>query len=224
MYAPLLPDRVNGSGPLRRRQALARGIARTLGRLETVGLTNVPADGPVVIAVNHRSALDGLLLFGLLERPVNFLVKIEAFTPPIAPVLHSAAQVSVTRAHVDAAAIRLCVEILRAGGVVGIFPEGSRGDGLVRTVKPGVGYLALRSGAAVVPVACHGTDGIRHRRSVRRPAARMVFGAAVAVDRYPDHRALNRRAVAAVTEQIRITLADLVSVTAREDPRRKAVA
>ncbi|MDQ2795868.1 MAG: 1-acyl-sn-glycerol-3-phosphate acyltransferase, partial [Actinomycetota bacterium] len=139
-------------------------------------------------------------------------------------VLHSAGQIPITRAHVDVAAIRLCVDILRAGGVIGIFPEGSRGDGLVRTIKPGVGYVALRSGAAVVPVACHGTDAISHRHSVRRPAARIVFGAPITVDRHPDNRPLNRRTVAAVAEQIRVALADLVASTAHGEPQRKAAA
>ena len=64
---------------------------------------------------------------------------------------------------------------LRAGGVVGIFPEGTRGHGLVETAKPGVGYLALRSGATVIPVACSGTPDMAHRRSRRRPPAVLLL-------------------------------------------------
>lgn len=213
MYAPTLTDRVDGSLPLRRRQRLARALASGLASLDVAGLDHVPADGPVIFAINHRSALDGLLVFGLVTRPANFLVKMEAFTPTLAPVLRGAGQIPITRHRVDRGAIRLCVQILRSGGVVGIFPEGRRGDGLVGSAKPGVGYLALRSGAVVVPTACHGTERMSQRRSARRPAARLVFGAPIAVERHPDDRPLNRRVVAASTEKIRAALAELVATT-----------
>lgn len=224
MYAPSLPERVHGSAALARRQALGRRLGHLLGHLDVRGLDHIPSTGPVIIAVNHRSALDGPLLFGLIGRPVNFLVKVEAFTPRMGPVLRGAGQIPLTRTQVDAAAIRLGVQILRAGGVLGIFPEGSRGDGLVRTARPGVGYFALRSGAEVVPVACHGTDGMTHRHTLRRPSARLVAGAPIAVARYPDARPLNKHVVAVVAERIRVALADLVATTTPDAPQRKAAA
>lgn len=106
-----------------------------------------------------------------------------------------------------AAAIRLGLGILRNDGVRGVFPEGSRGDGQVRTAKPGMGYFALRTGAVVVPVACHGTDALALRRTLRRPPARVTFGEAIRVVRVPAGRPLNRRAVAATTERIHQSVA-----------------
>jgi 1-acyl-sn-glycerol-3-phosphate acyltransferase len=222
MYAPTMADRITGSVELRRRQALGRTLARGLGRIELVGLEHVPTTGPVVLAGNHRSALDGPLIFAFTPRPVTFLVKDEAFVGPLVPLLRGAGQVPVVRERVDRAPIRLTLELLRSGGAVGIFPEGTRGDGRAGTAKPGAGYLALRSGASVVPVACHGTDTLARRRHAARPLAHMVFGPAVPFARYPDDRPLNRRSVAAATEQIRLALADLVMQTAPLETRNVA--
>jgi 1-acyl-sn-glycerol-3-phosphate acyltransferase len=211
MREPTLGERVHGSPELRRRQATARRLAAALARVEVVAADAVPVTGPVVLAVNHRSLLDGPLLFGFTPRPVSCLVKAEAFTPRMAPFLRSAGQIPLVRDAIDVAPVRLCLRIVRAGGVLGIFPEGTRGDGLARTAKPGVGYFALRSGAVVIPVACLGTYEMARRRGVRRPVARLTFGRPIRVERHPDDLPLNRRLVAATTESIRSALAALVA-------------
>lgn len=212
MPEPTLTARVDGSAPLRRRQALARGISASLGRVQVQGLNAVPNSRPVLLAVNHRSLLDGPLLFGAVRRPVSCLVKVEAFTGLMGPLLRSSGQIPVRRDGGDAPAVRLCLRILRAGGVVGIFPEGTRGHGLVETAKPGVAYLALRTGATVIPVACSGTSEMAHRHGWRRPPAVLLFGEPIVLDRWPDRRPLKRGVAAAATEDIRIALAALVAV------------
>jgi 1-acyl-sn-glycerol-3-phosphate acyltransferase len=216
MYVPSVADRIFGSGPLRRRQATARLLASGLGRIEVRGLEHLPPSGPVVLAVNHRDFLDGPLLFGFVRRPVAFLVKVEAYTPRFAPLLRTSGQVPVVRHRPDVAAVRFALRLLRGGGVVGVFPEGTRGDGLVRTAKPGVGYFALRTGAKVVPVACHGTDSLKHRR-LRRPAVRIAIGEPLDLGRVPDGQRVKRRDVLAATETVRATLATLVAETGRPD-------
>jgi 1-acyl-sn-glycerol-3-phosphate acyltransferase len=213
MYTPTVTDRVVGSAALRRRQRAGRAIARLLGRIEVSGVQLVPADGPVVLAVNHRAFLDGPLLFALLPRPVSFLVKIEAFTPRMAPLLRGTGQIPVIRNNRDVAAVRFTLRVLHSGGVIGMFPEGTRGDGLVRTARPGVGYFALRTGAKVVPVACHGTEVLTKRHSVRRPPVRITVGAPFEVGRVPSGQLVKRHHVLAATEQIRATLAELVDAT-----------
>jgi 1-acyl-sn-glycerol-3-phosphate acyltransferase len=219
MYWPSRPELVAGSGPLRRRQLAVRVLAHGLGRIEVRGADNLPAAGPVVLAVNHRDFLDGPLLFGFLRRPVCFLVKKEAYTPRATPFLVSTGQIPVTRRRPDPVAVLAAVRLLRAGGVVGVFPEGARGDGLVRRARPGVGYFALRTGAAVVPVACHGTDTLKHRR-LRRPAVRITLGTPLHLGDVPEGQRVRRADVLAATEQVRATLADLVAATAPlGDPR-----
>jgi 1-acyl-sn-glycerol-3-phosphate acyltransferase len=216
MYEPSVVDRAFGSAPLRRRQAAARALAAALGRIEVTGRDNVPATGPVVLAVNHRDFLDGPLLFGFVRRPVSFLVKVEAYTPRATPFLRTTGQIPVIRTAPDVAAVRFVLRILRAGGVVGVFPEGTRGDGLVRTARPGVGYFALRTGATVVPVACHGTDSLKHRR-LRRPRVHITIGEPMRFGRVPEGQRVRRADVLEVTEQVRANLAALVERTTRAD-------
>jgi 1-acyl-sn-glycerol-3-phosphate acyltransferase len=215
MYRPALPDLVTGSGPIRRRQLAVRVLARGLGRIDVRGIERFPTSGPVVLAVNHRDFLDGPLLFGHLGRPVSFLVKTEAYTPRAAPFLETTGQIRVVRTRLDIGAVRAALRLLEAGGVVGVFPEGTRGDGFVRTAKPGVGYLALRTGAVVVPVACHGTDSLKHRR-LRRPKVHIVVGEPIELGRVPRGRRVSRPQMLAATEQVRVALADLVVQTLPE--------
>jgi 1-acyl-sn-glycerol-3-phosphate acyltransferase len=212
MYQPPLPDLVSGSGQIRRRQWAVRVLARGLGRIDVRGMDQLPMSGGVVLAVNHRDFLDGPLLFGYLRRPVSFLVKTEAYTPRATPLLVSTGQIPVVRDRPDVVAVRMALQLLHAGGVVGVFPEGTRGDGFVRTARPGVGYFALRTGALVVPVACHGTDQLKHRR-LRRPTVRISVGAPIDLGRTPASQRVSRQQMLAATEQVRVALADLVLKT-----------
>jgi 1-acyl-sn-glycerol-3-phosphate acyltransferase len=157
-----------------------------------------------------------VVLFGALDRVVSCLVKAEAFRGPLAPILNSCAQIPVHRERVDPTPVHLGVELLRAGGVLGVFPEGTRGDGCVTHGKPGAGYFALRSGAVVVPVALHGTSQMVRRRSLRRPVVRMIASAPLPFARYPDDAVLTRREVAETAEGIRVRLAALVAETAED--------
>lgn len=218
MYTPTFADRIAGSAPLRRRQVVARILGRALGRIDVAGLDRMPDTGPVVVAVNHRDYFDGPLVFGYLPRPVNFLVKIEAFTPRASPYLRSTGQIPVIRDRMDISAVRFSLEVLRHGGVIGLFPEGARGDGLVRTARPGVGYFALRTGAKVVPVACHGTETLKHRR-LRRPLARLTVGEPIDLGHVPDGQRVKRRDVLEATEQVRLAMAELVIATAPAAPQ-----
>ncbi len=199
---------MNDSSGLRRRRIVARALIHTLGRVDIDGGSRVPAAGPVILAVNHRSLIDGPLIFGFVDRPVACLVKSEAFVPVLGRLLRDAGQISVVRDTVDPHPVRLSLRILDAGGVVGVFPEGTRGDGAVGRAKPGVGYLALRTGATVVPVACHGTAELV--RTVRRTPVRLEFGEPLHFAKVPREMPLNRRLSAAAAERVRIELAALV--------------
>jgi 1-acyl-sn-glycerol-3-phosphate acyltransferase len=90
-------------------------------------------------------------------RPVHALTKIEMFTGPLGQFLVAAGQIPVRRNEPDIAAVRTSLRVLRDGGAVGVFPEGTRGPGELKRVEPGAAYLALASGATVCPLIFLGT-------------------------------------------------------------------
>jgi 1-acyl-sn-glycerol-3-phosphate acyltransferase len=168
----------------------------------------------VILATNHQSFMDGPLLFGFVNRVVSCLVKAEAFAPlsgKLGRILISGAQIPVLRGEVDAAPVRLALRLLDAGGVLGIFPEGTRGDGRADRSMAGAGYFALRTGAAVVPVAIHGSAHLMHRGGIARPRVRMTFGEPIGFE--PSTPPLHRPDWIEAAEQIRTALADLVRTT-----------
>ncbi|GAA2393644.1 lysophospholipid acyltransferase family protein [Streptomyces glaucosporus] len=158
------------------------GIAliRGLWRPRVLGAWRVPAAGPVILAVNHAHNVDGPVLMGTAPRPVHFLIKKEAFTGPLDPFLNGIGQIGVDRETADRTAITRALGVLEHGGVLGIFPEGTRGEGDFASLRSGLAYFALRSGAPVVPVAVLGTTGARSRAISALPPLRsridIVFG------------------------------------------------
>jgi len=153
-------------------------LSRTLWSVTRHGLGNVPADGPVLLASNHLGFLDGPLLMGMSPRSTHFLVKKEMFSGPLGAVLRGCGQIPVDRTG-DRGALVTAVAVLRRGGAVGVFPEGTRGRGDVRAMQSGVTWLALQTGAPVVPVALLGTrrtGGSRSDLPGPRQPVHVVFG------------------------------------------------
>jgi 1-acyl-sn-glycerol-3-phosphate acyltransferase len=176
-------------------------------RLRVRGVENVPSTGPVVVVANHSSMLEGPLLFGLLPRRTVFLVKQEMFRGAVGWTLRRIGQLSVRRGEPDRTPLLGAVRVLRAGGVVGVFPEGTRGDGDVLSAQHGAAWLARSGGAAVLPVACRGTrrpDGARRRRF--RPAVDVLVGKPFEL---PPGR--GRSGLAVATDRVRDELAALVA-------------
>ncbi|UUS34713.1 1-acyl-sn-glycerol-3-phosphate acyltransferase [Streptomyces changanensis] len=145
-----------------------------------LGAWRVPAAGPVILAVNHAHALDGPMLMGTAPRPVHFLIKQEAFVGPLGPFLERIGQLKVDRSSADRTAITGALDVLAAGGVLGIFPEGTRGEGDFASLRAGLAYFAVRSGAPIVPVAVLGSSERRGRLVKGLPPLRgrvdVVFG------------------------------------------------
>ncbi|MGI5337123.1 lysophospholipid acyltransferase family protein [Streptomyces sp. CA-181903] len=151
-----------------------------LWKPRVLGAWRVPAAGPVIMAVNHSHNLDGPMLMGTAPRPVHFLIKKEAFVGPLDPFLRGIGQLKVDRSGADRTAITGALDVLAAGGVLGIFPEGTRGEGDFASLRAGLAYFAVRSGAPVVPVAVLGSAE-REGRLVRglpplRTRVDVVFG------------------------------------------------
>ncbi|MFF7412494.1 lysophospholipid acyltransferase family protein [Streptomyces lydicus] len=156
------------------------GLMYGLWRPRVLGAWRVPSAGPVILAVNHSHGIDGPMLMGTAPRPVHFLIKKEAFVGPLDPFLRGIGQLKVDRSAADRKAITDALGVLAQGGVLGIFPEGTRGEGDFASLRAGLAYFAVRSGAPVVPVAVLGGKDRRSRLSPAVPPLRtridVVFG------------------------------------------------
>jgi 1-acyl-sn-glycerol-3-phosphate acyltransferase len=140
---------------------------RILARPEVIGAENVPGSGAAILASNHLSVLDSIYLPLMLDRPVTFAAKSEYFTGTrpaerlAGAYLRATKQLSVDRAGARAAQemLEAALGLLKQGVLFGIYPEGTRSpDGRLYRGRTGIGWLALHSGAPVIPVAMVGTD------------------------------------------------------------------
>ncbi len=176
-----------------------------LYRLRLLHADRIPPTGPVVVVANHQHLLDGAVLFGCLPRRVAFLVKAEAVKGALGWLLTAVGQYSIVRGTPDREPLMQALAQLKAGGVIGIFPEGTRGAGNVESVFSGAGWLAARAGAPVVPVAIRGT--VRPAGSGRRfrPVVTVLVGWPFTVP-----AGGGRKPVAEATDAIRVSLAALV--------------
>ncbi|MER6052746.1 lysophospholipid acyltransferase family protein [Streptomyces sp. NPDC001793] len=173
-----------GAAPSPRGAAVGRrigiGLMYGLWKPRVLGAWRVPASGPVILAVNHSHGIDGPMLMGTAPRPVHFLIKKEAFVGPLDPFLRGIGQLKVDRQAADRKAITDALGVLAAGGVLGIFPEGTRGEGDFASLRAGLAYFAVRSGAPVVPVAVLGSTDRPSRLTPAVPRLRaridVVFG------------------------------------------------
>ncbi|GGX38603.1 lysophospholipid acyltransferase family protein [Streptomyces noursei] len=173
-----------GKAPSPRGAAIGRrigiGLMYGLWKPRVLGAWRVPASGPVILAVNHSHGIDGPMLMGTAPRPVHFLIKKEAFVGPLDPFLRGIGQLKVDRQSADRKAITDALDVLAGGGVLGIFPEGTRGEGDFASLRAGLAYFAVRSGAQVVPVAVLGSTDRPSRLTPAVPRLRgridVVFG------------------------------------------------
>ncbi|OFR86338.1 MULTISPECIES: lysophospholipid acyltransferase family protein [Micrococcus] len=155
------------SDPLRRSAGLGiRAVCRPI----VEGVANVPAAGPFIVASNHLSFLDSVILQALSPRMVHFFAKAEYFTAPglkgkaMKWFFESVGSIPVQRGEQAAsvAALDSLVELLETGSGVGIYPEGTRSrDGRLYRGRTGVGWLTLTTGAPVVPVGLIGTERLQ---------------------------------------------------------------
>ena len=134
------------------------GLMYGLWRPRVLGTWRVPPSGPVILAINHSHNIDGPMVMGVAPRPTHFLIKKEAFVGPLDPFLTGIGQLKVDRDTTDRTAITRALGVLENGGVLGIFPEGTRGEGDFASLRAGLAYFAVRSGAPIVPVAVLGSS------------------------------------------------------------------
>ena len=147
-------------------------------RTRAIGTENVPASGPVLLAPNHFSQMDHFFAGVYLRRKVRFMAKSQLFGPPVLTQIFTHGGVfPVRRGHADQEAFKTAHAIFERGGSILVYAEGGRSrTGNLGDPRPGIGRLALESGVPVVPVAIHGSSGVRGWRKLRFPKVTVQFG------------------------------------------------
>jgi 1-acyl-sn-glycerol-3-phosphate acyltransferase len=173
-----------------------------LYRARAIGVEDVPAHGPAILAPNHFSNLDHFLLAMFLRREVQFMAKSQLFHPPIDFIMNHGGTFPVLRGKHDQEAFITAHTILRRGGVVGMYGEGGRSrTKKLGKPKAGLGRLALESGVPVVPVAIKGSE---HARDLRFPKVTIQYGEPLVFEKveHPSHEEAEHASVQ-VFERIR---------------------
>jgi 1-acyl-sn-glycerol-3-phosphate acyltransferase len=167
----------------------------TVWRMRVHGGDNVPKHGPVIVACNHISYLDPPVLGTASPRRLSYMAKQELFKIPVLGTLISAVgSYPVDRKGSAAAAIKRSVEVLRKGGAIGIFPEGTRNLTGENEARGGVALLASLGKAPVVPANVVGTSGAKKLAKFD-----VVFGKPMAL---PQDRKATREEMANFTDEV----------------------
>jgi 1-acyl-sn-glycerol-3-phosphate acyltransferase len=176
-------------------QGIARAIAGAFVRryfhLRVRGAQRVPSSGSLVLAANHESMWDIPLLAVASPRRIVFMAEEGVFGSPLASWFFTRlGSFPVRRGVGDLRAIRAALAVVRSGRALGIYPEGTRRQGLPLPFRQGAAWIALASGAPVVPAGIVGTGRIVPPKGVvpRRMPVEISFGEPIAVVREPDAR------------------------------------
>jgi 1-acyl-sn-glycerol-3-phosphate acyltransferase len=183
----------------------------------------VPGAGAAILAPNHFSAMDHFFCGLYLRRRVRFMAKSQLFRGALAWILRHGGAFPVQRGRHDEQAIATALEILEQGGVVVIYPEGgrSRSGRISERARPGVGRLALESGAPVVPVAIHGSEHARNWKRLEFPRVEVSYGEPL---RFERCAASSREAQQAVADEILGAVRALYASLERPTPERRRLA
>ena len=131
------------------------GLFRRMYKLNVIGEENVPADGAFVLGCNHTALFDPIMLILSVPRTIRFMAKKESFkTPVIGRLMAKLGMIPVNRGTADLKAMKASLSCLKEGGVIGIFPQGTRCPGVdPETTKPkdGVAMLSYRTNSPVLP-------------------------------------------------------------------------
>jgi 1-acyl-sn-glycerol-3-phosphate acyltransferase len=182
-------DRVSRPVGYRLAKALLSRPLRRLYRIEVDGDSRLP-DGPAIVTANHRSFMDSIFLAHVIDRPVSFLAKAEYFDRRrTAWIFRSTGQIPLRRGSPSGArrALDAALGVLARGGVVGVYPEGTRSrDGMLHRGTLGPARLAATSGAPIVPVGLVGTDLVQapdQRLPRVKKGVRVRFGTPLRLNR-----------------------------------------
>jgi len=181
-------------------------FAWTLFRVRGIDAERVPASGPVILAPNHSSFMDHFLIGASIRRKVQFMAKSQLFKPPMQFIYTHGGVFPVRRGHRDDDTFVTALRVLDGGGCVAMYCEGgrSRTGRIGETARPGIGRLALESGATIVPIAVYGSSRVRNWRRLQFPTVTVQYGEPFRYERTAEPTRNQQREVAdAILGEIR---------------------
>ena len=191
---------------------LCRLLYMTFGRWKVIGSENVPKTGGVILAPNHVSYSDPPAAGCGIRRPVHYMAKKELFeTPVLGFLIKSVGAFPVKRGTADRAALKKAIETVKNGKVICVFPEGTRSpNGNLLPAESGIGMIALKSKAPVVPVALIDTDRLlpAHSKCFHFARVRVIYGKPLTFDDLYE-RGMDREAIDEVGKRVMAAIAGL---------------
>jgi 1-acyl-sn-glycerol-3-phosphate acyltransferase len=177
---------------------LATLLLRLWFRLRVIGAEHVPAEGAVIVAPNHKNFLDAFFVGLAVRRHVRFMAKVELFRGPMGWLFLRLGAFPVRRGEADSEAVETARSILAGGGLLVVFPEGTRVEEPDALGSPhhGAGRLALESGAPIVPAAITGTSHLWRGALPKRRRVQLAFLPAV-----PPHRSEDRDEISELIDE-----------------------
>ncbi len=149
--------------------SLSKAIAKTFFNYRVIGAENMIEEGPCIIAANHCSYLDPPLVGVACKRAIHYLARKSLLEIPVlGPILPQLNVIPVDQKNADRSALMGAIRVVRNGGAVLIFPEGTRSlDGRLQPAQPGIGMIVAKTGAPVIPVKISGSFDAFPRGSSR---------------------------------------------------------
>jgi len=184
--------------------------------LKVTGRTNIPVVGPIILASNHQSWFDPLMIGSSCPREIHYAAKRELFDNIIlGPFVRHFNSIPVKRSGFDRKALVKLKEVLEGGGGMIIFPEGTRfKDGNLHTPKLGVGMLALHSQAQIVP--CYISGSARLERQILGRGLKIRFGKPFICDDLKLDGLNNKDSYQAIANEVMHKIAELGGIKTSE--------
>lgn len=175
-----------------------KAVFLTFIRVQVIGRENIPKNGGLIVASNHISGIDPAFIYILLKTPIHYMSKQELFESPVLGAMYQHLNgFPIKRGEVDQKAVKYAIDIVKQGGVLGIFPEGTRSkDFTPQPAKAGVALIARQAQAGVLPVSIYSEGKTRPFAKVTIRFGKMIpyetfaFGSGIKSNELKDALAL----------------------------------
>ncbi|MGH9068280.1 MAG: 1-acyl-sn-glycerol-3-phosphate acyltransferase, partial [Acidimicrobiales bacterium] len=196
-------------------RAFLMGLSKALWQASVSGTERVPRSGPFIVSPVHRSNIDTILMGFVTRKRLCYLAKDSLWeSKPLGFLVSALGGFPVHRGAADREALRRCIEVLRSGQSLVVFPEGARRSGpVVEKLYEGAAYLSLRTGAPIVPVGIGGSEGAlpKGSRLPQRVRVHIIVGHPIPSPTHAGGARVHRQEVNALTTRLQAELQELLN-------------